>query len=199
MHQFLQLWARVDTVQLSDSTDIIQWMPNGSGIYSARSANECQFWGQIQQPHLERVWKAKVEGKVKFFVWLLLQNRNWTADRLAKRNLNCNPICCLCDQELECAAHLAVGCCYANEVWQFFVSTNEALVRVSSQANSLRAWWNKIPKNQRSKNSQLACYVVWHIWKERGRRVFEGKELNALVLAQRIIEEVVTVVDAGLV
>jgi hypothetical protein len=69
--------------------------------------------GRMLQPHLEKVWYAKVEGKIKFFPWLMLRNENWTADRLTRRGILCNPICCFCDQEFESAVHLAVDCSYA--------------------------------------------------------------------------------------
>jgi hypothetical protein len=64
-----------------------------NGQYSAKSAYEVQFAGRIEQPHLAKVWHAKVEGKVKFYMCLLLRNRNWIADRLTRRNLACNPLC----------------------------------------------------------------------------------------------------------
>jgi hypothetical protein len=38
LHQFLQLWVNIDEVQLSDENDTIQWLPEASGIYSAKSA-----------------------------------------------------------------------------------------------------------------------------------------------------------------
>ena len=71
-----------------------------------------QFARRLLQPRLEKVWKVKIEGKVKFYMWLLLRNRNWTADRMLQRGLNCNPVCRLCDQEPETALHLAMGCSY---------------------------------------------------------------------------------------
>jgi hypothetical protein len=37
----------------------------------------------------------------------------------------------------------------------------------------------------------MASYITWNIWKESGRRVFQGKELNAL--AQKIKDELAMV------
>jgi hypothetical protein len=39
-------------------------------------------------------------------------------------------------------------------------------------------------------NCFLACYTLWNVWKERGRRIFEGKDMNVAVLVQHIREEV---------
>jgi hypothetical protein len=202
LHQFLQLWALVEEVQLTDTPDEIRWLPCASGKYSAKSAYEMQFIGRIKQPHLEKVWKAKVEGKIKFFLWLLLRNRNWTSDRLMRRGIACNPVCRLCDQELESAAHISVGCSYVKEVWASFEQVNAPMVRATSQANSVKKWWSKIhacvPKIQRIETVKLASYITWNIWKERGQRVFQGKEMNAVSLAQKIKDEMAMVTAAYL-
>jgi hypothetical protein len=144
LHQFLQLWALIEEVQLSDTPDEICWWPCASGKYSAKSAYETQFIGSIKQPFLEKVWKGKIEGKIKFFLWLLLRNGNWATDRLVRRGLPCNPICRLCDQELESAAHLTVGCSYTKEVWANFMEVNAPLVCATSQAISVKRWWCKV-------------------------------------------------------
>jgi hypothetical protein len=140
LHQFLLLWAKVDEVRLSDRHDSIRWWPCSRGNYSAKSAYEFQFYsaksayefqfiGRWLQPHLEKVWHTKVEGKVKLFLRLLLRNRNWTANRLLRRGLYCNPTCLLCDQEPETTAHLTVQCYYAKKVWASHSVFNAPLAR----------------------------------------------------------------------
>jgi hypothetical protein len=137
---------RVDEVQLSGKQDSIVWKPCTDRIYSAVSAYEFQFHGRLLPPHLEKVWQAMVEGKVKFFLWLMLRNRNWTADRMLRRGLPCNAICSLCDQEPETTAHWVIGCSYSKEVWAALssASTNAPLASFCSQASSIRSWWSKI-------------------------------------------------------
>jgi hypothetical protein len=63
------------------------------------------------------IWKAHAEGKLKFFAWLLVQAKILTADKLELRHWPCNPICSLCDQEAEIAAHICIHCPFAKEVW----------------------------------------------------------------------------------
>jgi hypothetical protein len=196
LHQFLQLWTNLDEVQLPSAPDSILWLPEANGIYSAKSTYKIQFAGTIQQPHLEKnSGKQKLRGKSSsFFGSCCVINSNWTADRLPKRGLPCNPICSLCDQELEYAVHLTVGCSFVKEIWEAVQGTNASLPRLSSRALTVKAWWGKIqscvPKDQRKETITLACYTVWHIWKERGRRVFEGKELRANALAGLVKDEV---------
>ena len=52
----------------------------------------------------------------KFFIWLVVHNRCWTAGRLAKRGLH-PEVCPLCDQAEETISHLLVGVLFAHQVW----------------------------------------------------------------------------------
>lgn len=59
---------------------------DGCSIALLRKANrrsisvkdEAQFQGRILQLELERIWCTKAESKVKFHIWLMIQNRLWT-------------------------------------------------------------------------------------------------------------------------
>lgn len=52
------------------------------GQYSAAPAYNFQFLTCVKEPLVNSAWHIKSEPKVKFYVWLLIQKRNWTADRL---------------------------------------------------------------------------------------------------------------------
>ena len=52
----------------------------------------------------------------KFFIWLVVHNRCWMPDLLAKRGLPHPEVCPLCDQAEETISHLLVGCVFARQV-----------------------------------------------------------------------------------
>lgn len=157
---------------------MISWNITADGKYSAASAYAVQFVGRIRQPHLEQVWSIKVEGKVRFFFWLMLQNRNWTAERLRARGLPHDDVCSLCDQEFETAAHLALLCPFAKEVWAIFELQHPQAASIAFASTTINGWWAKARRGKRcamqKKEISMAIYIFWHIWKERGRRIFEG-------------------------
>lgn len=183
----LSLWCLLQQVNLTDAEDTIAWHITADGRYSASSAYAVQFFGRIQQPNLESVWKICAEGKVKFFLWLTLQNRNWTAERRRARGLPHDDLCCLCDQEFETAFHLVFGCSFAKEVWANFLTTDRQAVLMASSSTSLDDWWLKINQGkadeQHKRRVATSVYTIWHIWKERGRRMFQDKSLMANAVA----------------
>jgi hypothetical protein len=141
--QFITLWTKLQRINLQPHRrDSIVWNLTTDGKYSARSAYEVQFIGRISKPHLEQVWKIHADGKVQFFLWLFLQNRKWTAERLRARGLAHDNECSLCDQDLETAKHLALDCPYTKEVWAQFATTCPKAVRIAATCSTVRAWWN---------------------------------------------------------
>ena len=120
--EFVLLWERVQEVTFSDQADTITWKWSANGLYSSKSAYGIQFVGSYCTFNSKAIWKAKAEGKHRFFGWLLLQQKIQTADILLVKGIPCNPVCCLCDQAPETAAHLCLHCPFAQEVW-FLVHT----------------------------------------------------------------------------
>lgn len=173
---------------------MISWNRSSNGSYSNRSAYEAQFIGRIEQPHLATVWRIKVEPKVQFYTWLLLQNRNWTADRLDRRGWPHSPECPLCDQAPETALHLLLTCPYAQELWVAARSLHLRVAEIALGATSIRSWWRKIntgvPKDARHKQVRFAVYIAWNIWKERNRRVFQATNAQVPTILQLVKDEI---------
>jgi hypothetical protein len=51
----------------------------------------------------------------------------------------------------------------------------------------VRGWWNKLRRGQKNelkkREISLSLYIVWHIWKERCRRIFDHKAASPQVVA----------------
>jgi hypothetical protein len=117
MAEFVLLWEQVQAVQFSDLQDVIRCKWTANGLYTSKSAYDIQFTGSYCTFNSKAIWKAKAEGKHRFFAWLMVQEKLQTADNLLVKGTACDPVCCLCDQELETAKHLCLHCCFAQEVW----------------------------------------------------------------------------------
>ncbi|GJN40508.1 hypothetical protein PR202_gb29730 [Eleusine coracana subsp. coracana] len=114
--EFIKLCDIISDITLQPGVaDVHFWRLSSSGQYSASSAYEAQFQGSVQFSPRERIWKTWAPGKCRFFLWLATNNRCWTADRLARRNLPHPERCPFCDQEDKTIHYLLVGCVFARQ------------------------------------------------------------------------------------
>jgi hypothetical protein len=118
LSQFVGLWVKPQGVHLHEEVaDDISWKLTANGQYLAKSAYELQFSGSTFSSLHKSVWKVWAPPKVKFFTWLLTQNRIWTADQLRKNGWpNCG-LCPLCKQVTESVSHLFIHCWFSVRLW----------------------------------------------------------------------------------
>ncbi|TVU02801.1 hypothetical protein EJB05_51684, partial [Eragrostis curvula] len=179
--QYVQLW--IQQTQLTDQRDDIVWRFTANGCYSAQSAYLIQFAGSFADHDWQRVWKAKAENKCKFFCWLLLQNKLWTADRIISKGGQANPICTLCRSTTETAAHMVASCSYSNHVWAALATSMDLAQLPGTSYRRIKRWWDDMLGPRQHQNAasraQAIIYITWNLWKERCRRVFDNKALPA--------------------
>ncbi|WVZ66318.1 hypothetical protein U9M48_015558, partial [Paspalum notatum var. saurae] len=82
--EYVKVWEMVDDPGVPDH---FRWRFTQSGQYSCKSAYQSFFLGTVKFGSWKRIWKSWALLRCKFFIWLAIKNRCWTADRLAKRGL----------------------------------------------------------------------------------------------------------------
>ena len=122
LHQYFELWLLLLDVHLDPHMpDDIHWKLTESGEYTAKSAYKMQFMGTIASAMEKTIWKNWGPPKTKFFAWLAIQNRIWTADRLERRGLpNCG-LCPFCNQVTESVSHIFTQCRLMRRVWDLVI------------------------------------------------------------------------------
>lgn len=75
MAELVNLWNLLQNVQLTDQNDQIRWRWTADWVYTVIRRSQHNNSGD----HI--IWKAKVEGKHRFFAWLCA-----TPDPFLKRN-----------------------------------------------------------------------------------------------------------------
>lgn len=129
------------------------------------------------------IWKSKTEGKHRFFAWLLVQRKILTADKLIARNWPCQPVCSLCDQELESADHLCLHCVFAQKVWLLMAHvTNNGLVHVPARRQGV------LPRKLGG-TRKWQGYRASKSKRELRRRIFNGKSATTSRVVQLIKDE----------
>ena len=68
-----------------------------------------------------------------------------------------------------------------------FRRTYTSAVQIASSASTIGDWWGKINSGKddalKKKCVAASVYIIWHIWKERGRRIFQDEAMTASAVA----------------
>jgi len=178
--EYLQLWSRLDNVQLQPAQDdqcIWRWTNNGQ--YSAKSAYLMLHQGSATFPGHKLIWQTWAPLKVKIFLWLAFRQRHWTADRRARHGLETHTNCPLCDQEPETSDHLFASCSVTLQVWHAIFATLGVNLSLPRIACSIMERWLEfralLPGNWQKGFDTLFALVCWRIWKERNGRIFRAQ------------------------
>jgi hypothetical protein len=135
------------------------------------------FAGWTTMAGAKELWCAAMSPKVKFFFWLALHCRLWTAERRKHHGLQPEVACALCDQLDETTDHLLCSCVYTREVWSRLMSAMGSPAAPPQQASTFLDWWlhrrASLPKALRRSFDSLVLLVSWCLWKERNCRTFD--------------------------
>lgn len=179
---------------------MIVWILKSSGEYTAKSAYEIQFCGQVISNFPKLIWKAWATPRSKFFLWLLLQDRVWTAARLQLRGWENNYFCALCERNLETAVHLFTKCPYARKVWTLVATWSNCVNLQPASWNDhcdLEEWFLAMTSDGTRAAHSLAVLIAWHIWKERNARVFNRNRNSEQTVFTRVWDECSNWASAG--
>lgn len=122
-----------------------------------------------------RLWAPP---KCKFFAWLVVQDRIWTADRLSSREWLHNPVCALCRRMPKTGNHLFCEFRFTKHIWTEISTwiTVPALHPVNwDHATSVHNWWSTRASTPRIPGKGLRSLIIlicWELWKERNARIF---------------------------
>jgi hypothetical protein len=164
--QFSVLWNLVTPTELSPQReDTISWNLTRDGNYSTTSAYKAQFVGYVKTPDLASIQKTWAPPKCKFSAWLLLQNRVWTSNKLARRECDHNPTCPLCHTTMETAHHLVAECHYMRRVWVLVANwTGQRYLHPDEWPHneSVLHWWSSLttaPDISRKQHAPSPCWL----------------------------------------
>ena len=133
------------------------------------------------------VWFSQATPKFAFMVWLSMQGRMSTMDRIAKWNHGIDTTCVLCRSANESRNHLFFECSYSTQIWE--------KITTGILQNAYTNIWSGIQRlildDTRDKWS-LFCIryvfqaVIYAIWRERNKIRHGDKPLPMPVLIKMI-------------
>ena len=195
-----RLFGRLMDIDLSSEPDTFRWGLTPDGQYSAASAYGAMFLGSSTPVGAKQLWKTRAPPRVRFFVWLILHRRCWTAERRFRHGLQTSDTCIICDQSSETMDHLVLGCVFSKEVWGILLRRLQ-LGHLFVVEQPIIDWWLKerktFQKPFRAGFDSFFFLMAWNLWKERNARTFQGVQRSASMLADDILQELSSWCAAG--
>ncbi|CAM8943968.1 unnamed protein product [Rhodiola kirilowii] len=134
-----------------------------------------------------KVWRFKIQGKVKIFLWRLFHDFLPTAANLLKKGCEVDPHCRICGYRIETSLHLFIECWWARAYWDR-LNIYRKFPNLNLENTSDWVWF--CFKSMEADELVRFCYGVRTIWynrnlvyhNERGLDVDEAS-LSTRVLA----------------
>ncbi|XP_048496493.1 uncharacterized protein LOC125495733 [Beta vulgaris subsp. vulgaris] len=127
--------------------------------------------------------------KSKFMLWMVLQNRVATADRLSKWGIPCSVTCKMCNAADESVQHLFFQCGYSMTVWKEI----HAKLRWQYQNIPFHEEVQKATRRAHSSSRQGKMYTklltetIYGIWLQRNNKIFNNNLVPPSVLVKEIL------------
>ncbi|KAK4721170.1 hypothetical protein R3W88_011403 [Solanum pinnatisectum] len=153
-----------------------------------------QLYMHLMNPEPRVIWrnlmyKNAARPRARFILWLQVQNKLLTTDRLIKWGKSVSPICPLCTLHNKSRDHIFTSCVYGVEIWR--------IVQQWIQAKPIQSllWDQHLTevlrcvkgKTQAAQVSKIVYTEFVHcLWIERNMRIFEKKSRESNVSAKEI-------------
>ncbi|RVW15777.1 LINE-1 retrotransposable element ORF2 protein [Vitis vinifera] len=179
-----RLMSSLSSVRFSPSlADSRAWSLSSSGLFTVKS-----FFlalSKVSNPILflpaKFLWSSKVPSKVKALAWIVAHGKVNTNDKLQLRRPYkslCPQWCILCKGNGESIDHLFLHCPVTIGLWnKLFKLAGLDWVPPRSFEDMLVIAFKGLGNSLRGKTLwQVACLtLVWIVWQERNKRIFEDK------------------------
>lgn len=180
--------------QFSERSDIVNWISKyGKKVQFSIS----QVWDDLRLTrskvlwwHL--VWFCKSIPKHCFTLWLAIRDRLLTQVRLKSWQVQQSVACSFCDMVPDSLSHLFFECEFCNQILVEFQRRGYLLCFQGNWEGSILY----AAANWKGKslyvliNKLVLAAVIFHIWQERNRRLFQKKKKRAWQISADITDDV---------
>jgi hypothetical protein len=200
---YLLVWDLTRDIQLTQGVDDhFCWKWTSDGIFTTSSAYHSFFIGQHPIDGAGLLRKMCAPPKCKFFIWLVLHDRCWTAARRKKHGLQDNDDCALCSQVSETIDHILIECSFSRELWfNFLHRVGWGSIPPSTNSLGFVAWSKaarkRVQKDDRRCFDSVVILISWILWKERNCRTFDRSSKSVSQLLSLVLDEMVAWFWAG--
>ena len=155
--------------------DTVSWTLAHSGVFTVYSAwNHFRSKMSVVCWHYT-IWFPQAIRRHAFIVWLTIQDRLVTQDKLLKWGLTNSNSCVFCRANVEDRNHLFFGCHFTASIWL-------RILRLCGNTRMPRNWENEFlwvidakGKSFCSITKRIAWgATIYHLWRQRNSRIYEN-------------------------
>ncbi|XP_062008585.1 uncharacterized protein LOC133725376 [Rosa rugosa] len=135
------------------------------GSSSSEGGGTSEFWKSI--------WFANVPGKIKVHFWKVCSSILPTNSQLCSRRVPILDGCFFCNAE-ETIMHVSCECPFVKDLLNYFPSLG--IVQTLHMVHgSVRDWLALCLGHLTKPNASLFLILIWFVWKERNKRLWNGR------------------------
>ncbi|KAL2892137.1 hypothetical protein RDABS01_008046, partial [Bienertia sinuspersici] len=168
--------------------DDLSWAFSKDGKYSVRNAYMLGKGCNLENFHQAWVdiWSMEVIPKVRHFMWRVCTSSLPVKSLLKHRRLVMQAECPWCESAEETLGHALFECWRIRSLWED--SDCGCLLPSNETANMCEfiVGWRKFDE----KTKKLGAYLLWNIWMERNKKLFENKTTQNMVIVERVKRQV---------
>ena len=168
----------ISTLITSRGQDRLAWSGNPRGTFDLISAYSLATAEVAPHPFSSSwIWKLDTLPKIRTFLWRCHHNSIGVKSCLARRGVDIDVLCPICQREPESIIHAIRDCDWVKGVWL------QLGVSISNQGfwmRNLQDWINCNCSRAHGKPpwNITFSFDVWYIWISRNMVVFNGKRVN---------------------
>ncbi|XP_059638758.1 uncharacterized protein LOC132281037 [Cornus florida] len=178
--------------------DKLIWTASPSGEFSLKHTAASLFPPYPLVPWFDLVWRSPAIPRMKFNLWLAIQDRLPTLDR--RQMATHNNVCFLCNASPESHSHLFFSCDFTSLIWSFYMAKCRITTATPPWPELISTfsyrWSSPSPLNLLRKLSLAA--LVYHIWEERNARIFCGKRSSQNTIQSRVSNSITSILKLGI-
>lgn len=174
------IFNQIQTVTFSDNSDELMWKSK-KGITRNFSIKQVYNDLQVEEESVswsKLVWYTQNIPKHTFILWLAIQNKLVTQDKLKKWGTYDMMVCTLCYEAMDSHQHLFFDCKYAKQFW-LKVCLKMGLSWEEMEWNDTINFFAEMDNGNTIKSIvRRLCLAasVYMIWKERNYRLFKEEK-----------------------
>lgn len=170
----------VVSIKIGSESNMVEWRWTQQGIFTTASAYEKLHDRGMRNITNIELWKLKIPLKVRLFIWVGMQNRLLTQQRLRLRGCDVPAGCHLCGNRLiETSKHLLFECTFAVRLWDELLNGWRVTRGRFANTYCWNLWWNaRVGMRQQLRKlwDSLWAAGCWALWKERNARLFNRQQ-----------------------